>query len=221
MQELWTAVDRYFSDLLIPSDENMDAALAANQQAGLPPIDITPLQGSFLEFLVRLSGARCVLEIGTLGGYSTLWLTRGLPKDGRILTLELDPHHATVARANLQRAGALDRVEVMVGPATESLRALKESGSTAFDLIFIDADKERYPEYLDWALKLSRPGTTIVADNVVRDGQVVDAECDDPHVQGVKRFMEQLAAEPRASTTVLQTVGTKGYDGFALALVLR
>jgi len=221
MQELWTQVDRYFTDLLIPPDEIMDAALAANHQAGLPPIDITPLQGSFLEFLVRVSGAGRILEIGTLGGYSTLWLTRGLPEDGRILTLELEPHHAEVARANLERAGVLNRVEVMVGPASESLRALKESGCAAFDLIFIDADKERYPEYLDWALKLSRPGTTIVADNVVRDGRVVDAECGDPHVQGVRRFMEQLAAEKRVSTTVLQTVGTKGYDGFALALVLR
>lgn len=220
MQDLWTKVDRYFSGLLIPSDEVLDAAQAANQQAGLPPIDITPLQGSFLEFLVRVTGAPRILEIGTLGGYSTLWLARGLPENGHIITLELEPHHAEVARTNLQRGGALDRVEVMVGPATESLRALKESGSAPFDLIFIDADKERYPEYLDWALQLSRPGTTIVADNVVRDGQVADAGCDDPRVQGVRRFMEQLAAETRVSKTVLQTVGTKGYDGFALALVL-
>jgi len=221
MQDIWWQVDAYFGDLLTSPDEVLDAALAANRKAGLPLIDVTPLQGKFLEFLVRISGARQILEIGTLGGYSTIWLARGLPEDGRIITLELVPLHAEVARANLLRAGALDRVDVRVGPALESLQSLAQSGCAPFDMIFIDADKQGYPEYLEWALKLSHPGTFIVADNVVRDGKVVDAECADANVQGVRRFTDMLAAEKRVSTTVLQTVGTKGYDGFALALVLR
>jgi len=220
MQEIWSQVDSYFGELLAPPDEILDAALAANKNAGLPSIDVTPLQGKFLEFLVRISGARRILEIVTLGGYSTIWLARGLPEDGSIVSLELMPHHAEVARANLLRAGALHMVDLRVGPAIESLQALSESGCAPFDLIFIDADKRSYPEYLQWSLKLSRPGTIIVADNVVRDGRVVDAECADANVQGVRRFTEMLAAEKRVSTTVLQTVGTKGYDGFALALVL-
>jgi predicted O-methyltransferase YrrM len=219
MQDLWTAVDQYFGNLLISSDEALEAAVAANKQAGLPAIDVTPLQGKFLEFLVRICGARRILEIGTLGGYSTIWLARALPEGGSIVSLELVPLHAEVARANLSNAGLLDRVDIRLGPAIESLEALKKDGCAPFDLIFIDADKQGYPEYLDWSLKLSRPGTVIVADNVVRDGKVVDAECDDSNVQGVRRFMELLAAEPRASATVLQTVGLKGYDGFALALV--
>jgi predicted O-methyltransferase YrrM len=221
MQDIWAQVDSYFGELLTPPDEILSSALAANKRAGLPSIDVTPLQGKFLEFLVRISGARRILEIGTLGGYSTIWLARGLPADGSIVSLELIPLHAEVARANLTRAGALNRVDLRVGPALESLQALSESGCTPFDLIFIDADKRSYPEYLQWALKLSRPGTVIVADNVVRDGKVVDADCPDANVQGVRRFTEMLAADNRVSTTVLQTVGTKGYDGFALALVLR
>jgi predicted O-methyltransferase YrrM len=195
---LWIQVDRYFSDLLVPRDEALAAVLQANKQADLPAIDVSPLQGKFLEFLVRISGARRVLEIGTLGGYSTIWLARGLSDSGRIVTLELDPHHAEVARANLQIAGVSD----------------------SFDFIFIDADKESYPDYLKRALKLSRPGTVIVADNVVRDGEVANAECNDPRVQGVQRFVELAAREPRLRMTVLQTVGVKGYDGFALAVVL-
>jgi predicted O-methyltransferase YrrM len=182
---------------------------------------VTRLQGKFLEFLVRISGARCILEIGTLGGYSTLCLARALPGDGRIVSLELDPHHAEVARANLENAGVMESVDLMIGPALESLPTLKNSAAAPFDLIFIDADKQGYPEYLRWALKLSRPGTVIIADNVVREGRVVDPDCDDPNVLGVRRFTEMLAAEPRLSATVLQTVGTKGYDGFALAVVLR
>jgi predicted O-methyltransferase YrrM len=216
---VWTEVDRYFGELLAPSDDKLDAALAANRQAGLPAIDVSPLQGKFLEFLVRISGARRVLEIGTLGGYSTLWMARALPEDGRIITLEVDPHHADVARVNLARAGVGDQVELMVGLAIENLAALVATPAVPFDLIFIDADKESYREYLDWALKLSRPGTVMVADNVVREGRVVEPECDDPRVQGVRRFTELLAAEPRLSATVLQTVGVKGYDGFALAVV--
>jgi predicted O-methyltransferase YrrM len=222
-QAVWTSVDDYFSTLLIPQNDALDAALQANRRADLPAIDVSRLQGRFLEFLVRISGARRVLEIGTLGGYSTLWLARALPEGGRVVTLELEPHHAEVARANFQNAGLLDRIDLRIGPAIESLAALAgpASGSIKpFDLIFIDADKESYPEYLRASLKLSRPGTIIVADNVVRDGKVADADCDDPRVQGVRRFAELMAAEPRLSATVLQTVGVKGYDGFALAQVL-
>jgi len=217
---IWAEVDAYFCDLLAPADAALEAALKANEQAGLPQIDVTRLQGKFLEFLVRICGARCILEIGTLGGYSTLWLARALPGDGRIVTLELDPHHAEVARANLENAGVLDSVDLIVGPAIETLPTLRNSPAAPFDLIFIDADKQSYPEYLRWALKLSRPGTVIVADNVVRQGKVVESDSDDPNVQGVRRFTEMVAAEPRLSATVLQTVGVKGYDGFALAVVL-
>ncbi len=219
-QAVWTKVDRYFGDLLVPADPTLDAVLHANKQAGLPQIDVTSLQGKFLEFLVRVSRARRVLEIGTLGGYSTIWLARALPEGGCVVTLELDPHHARVARGNLQNAGVLDRVDLRVGPALESLAALVDTGVKPFDLIFIDADKQGYPDYLQWSLKLSRPGTVIVADNVVREGKVIDAKSKDENVQGVRRFTELVAAEPRLSATVLQTVGGKGYDGFALALVL-
>jgi predicted O-methyltransferase YrrM len=221
MQEVWTQVDNYFGDRLSPAEDMLEAALLANERAGLPPIDVTRLQGKFLEFMVRISGARCILEIGTLGGYSTIWLARALPGDGRIVSLELDPRHAEVARANLENAGVLDSVDLIVGPALDTLPTLKDCASAPFDLIFIDADKKGYPEYLRWALKFSRPGTVIVADNVVRDGKVVDPECADPNVLGVRRFTEMLAVEPRLTATVLQTVGTKGYDGFALAVVLR
>jgi len=220
-QKVWANVDRYFGDRLAPSDPALEAALAANRKAELPAIDVTPLQGKFLELLVRISGARRVLEIGTLGGYSTLWLARGLPKDGQIVSLELEPRHAEVARANLQNAGLLDRFDVRVGRASESLQTFVISGAPAFDFIFIDADKAGYPEYLDWSLKLSRPGTLIVADNVVRDGKVIEPDNPDPNIQGVRRFTDLVAAEPRLSATVLQTVGSKGYDGFALAVVLR
>ena len=220
MQDVWTAVDSYFGDLLIARDEKLDAALAANRKAGLPAIDVSRLQGKFLELLVRISGARRILEIGTLGGYSTIWLARGLPEGGRIVTLEFDPHHAEVARANLEHAGVLDRVDLRVGRAIDTLPKLENTADSPFDLIFIDADKESYPEYLDWTLRLSRVGTVIVADNVVRDGRVVEADCDDERVRGVRRFTERLAAEPRLNATVLQNVGTKGYDGLALAVVV-
>jgi predicted O-methyltransferase YrrM len=222
-QAVWSKVDRYFSDLLAPSDDKLDAALKTNHAAGLPQIDVTALQGKFLDFLVRSSAARRVLEIGTLGGYSTIWLARALPEGGGIITLELDPHHAEVARENLRNAGVLDRVDLRLGRAVDSLAGLVEDGvgaSDPFDLIFIDADKAGYPEYLRWALKLSRPGTVIVADNVVREGKVIDADSDDANVRGVRRFTELVAAEPRLSATALQTVGVKGYDGFVLAVVL-
>lgn len=217
---IWAEVDAYFGDRLAPSNAALDNALKANQQAGLPSIDVSRLQGKFLEFLVRVSGARHILEIGTLGGYSTIWLARALPGDGRIVTLELDPLHAEVARANLEGAGVLEAVDLLAGPAMETLPTLERIATTPFDLIFIDADKESYPEYLLWALKLSRPGTVIVADNVVRQGKVANPECNEARVEGIRRFTEMLAAEPRLSATVLQTVGVKGYDGFALAVVL-
>jgi predicted O-methyltransferase YrrM len=220
MQDVWTAVDNYFGDLLIARDAKLEAALVANQKAGLPAIDVSKLQGKFLELLVRISGARRILEIGTLGGYSTLWLARALPAGGRIVTLEFDPHHAEVARANLAHAGLLERVDLRVGPAIETLPKLETTDDAPFVLMFFDADKESYPEYLDWSLRLSRIGTVIVADNVVREGKVVDADCDDPRVHGVRRFTEKLAAEPRLSATVLQNVGAKGYDGLALAVVV-
>jgi predicted O-methyltransferase YrrM len=223
-QAIWTKVDRYFGDLLVPVDDALNAALKANEQGGLPQIDVTPLQGKFLEFLVRATGARRVLEIGTLGGYSTIWMARALPEGGRVVTLELEQRHARVAQRNLKKAGVAERVEILVGPAMETLPKLASSGAgwgEPFDLIFIDADKQGYPEYLKWALNLSRPGTVIVADNVVRDGKVIHDKSIDPLIQGVRQFAEMVAAEPRLCATVLQTVGVKGYDGFALAVVLR
>jgi predicted O-methyltransferase YrrM len=221
MQDIWTQVDRYFGDLLAPSDDKLDSALAANKKAALPSIDVSQLQGKFLELLVRISGARHILEIGTLGGYSTIWMARALPEGGRIITLEANQRHAEVARANLENAGVLDRVDLRLGRAIDNLPKLEASGTGPFDLIFIDADKPSNPDYLQWAMRLSRPGTVIVTDNVVREGKVIDAESDDKDVQGTRRFAELLAAEPRLSATVLQTVGTKGYDGFAVAVVLR
>ncbi|HZP03674.1 MAG TPA: O-methyltransferase [Terracidiphilus sp.] len=217
----WVAVDRYFEDLLAPADAKLEAALAANQAAELPAIDVSPLQGKFLHLLVQLTQARRVLEIGTLGGYSTIWIARALPEGGRIVTLEFNPKHAEVARKNLEHAGLLDRVDIRVGRALDSLPVLESSGAGPFDLVFVDADKRSNPQYLEWALKLSRPGSLIFVDNVVRDGKVVDADSTDPDIQGTRRMMEMLAAEPRLSATALQSVGIKGYDGFVLAIVQR
>ena len=221
MQDVWTKVDAYFADLLTPSDDALDAALAANRKAELPAIDVTRLQGKFLELLVRMTGAYRVLELGTLGGYSTIWLARALPMDGQVVSLEVDPNHAKVARENLRTAGLLGRVDLRVGRAADELQKIALSGAAPFDLIFIDADKAGYPEYLEWSLKLSCPGTVIVADNVVRDGKVIEPDNPDPNIQGVRRFTELVAAEPRLAATALQTVGAKGYDGFAIAVVLR
>jgi len=219
-QKQWTAVDRYFSETLVPSDAVLDAALQANTKAGLPAIDVAPNQGKFLQLLVQLRGARRILEIGTLGGYSSIWMARALPADGHLTTLEFSPKHAEVARANITRAGLEKIVEIRVGPALETLAQLEKEGVEPFDLIFIDADKPNNPNYLPWALKFSRPGTLLIGDNIVREGEVADPTSTDPNVQGQRRFLELMAAEPRLSATALQTVGSKGYDGFAMALVL-
>ncbi|HWF34785.1 MAG TPA: O-methyltransferase [Solirubrobacteraceae bacterium] len=217
--EQWTAVDHYIERLLLPEDDALEAALGASAEAGLPAIGVSPTQGKLLELLVRIRGARKVLELGTLGGYSTIWLARGLPSDGRLVTLELNPSYAEVARANIARAGLGHLVEQRIGPAIETLPVLAAEGAGPFDLIFIDADKAGYPHYLPWALELSAPGTVLVADNLVRGGAVIDPAADDPSVAGSRRFTELLGADPRVSATLIQTVGSKGYDGFALAVV--
>ena len=217
-EELWTAVDRYFGDLLVSADPALEAALAASAVAGLPAINVSPLQGKLLHLLARAIGARNILEIGTLGGYSTVWLARALPSGGRVISLEADPRHAEVARANIARAGLDDMVEVRLGMALDLLPGLAERAEP-FDFVFIDADKPNNAAYFDWALRLSRVGAIIVVDNVVRGGDVIAAASDSPTVQGVHRFLERLAAEPRVSATAMQTVGGKGYDGFAVALV--
>lgn len=216
----WAAVDNYFASLLAPEDAPLRATLEANSAAGLPAIDVSPLQGKFLQLLVQMTQARRVLEIGTLGGYSTIWMARELPSDGRIVTLEYNPAHADVARANLLRAGLLDRVDLRIGRALDLLPTLAESGAAPFDVVFIDADKRSNPDYLDWALRLSRPGTVIAVDNVVRNGKIVNEKSKDEDVIGIRRMTEQIASHPRLSATVLQTVGDKGYDGIALAVVL-
>jgi predicted O-methyltransferase YrrM len=220
-EPLWTSVDRYLGDLLAPSDDKLEAAVKANRKARLPAIDVSPLQGKFLQVLIQITQAKRVLEIGTLGGYSTIWMARALPKGGRIVSLEFSPRHAEVARANLHCAGLLSRVEIRVGPALESLPKLKASGAGPFDLVFIDADKENNPHYLHWALELSHRGTVIVIDNIARHGGVIEAKSSEPDIVGTRRCLEMLAREPRLSAVALQSVGVKGLDGFALAVVLR
>ncbi|MFD7895588.1 O-methyltransferase [Streptomyces sp. NPDC059743] len=219
-QEQWTAVDRYFTDQLAPADEALTAALAAADAAGLPAINVAPNQGKLLQLLARVQGARTVLEIGTLGGYSTIWLSRALPDDGRLISLEYDATHAEVARASLARAG-LDKIaEVRTGPALETLPVLEAEGAGPFDFVFIDADKPNNPHYLEWSLKLTRPGSLIVVDNVVRNGAVTDPTSTNPSVVGTREMIDLIAANPRLSATAVQTVGVKGYDGFLLARVL-
>jgi len=217
----WTAVDRYLTDLLVGSDPALEATLEANAAAGLPPYDVSPNQGKLLHVLARGQGARRILEIGTLGGYSTIWLARALPPDGRLITLEVDPGYAEVARANLARAGLSEVAEVRVGPALETLPQIAAGGDGPFDVIFIDADKANNPQYLAWSLALSRRGSLIVVDNVVRNGAVIDADSNDLVVRGARQGLELLAAEPRVSATAIQTVGSKGWDGFAIAVVIR
>ncbi len=220
-QETWTAVDRFMTGQLAPADPVLDAALAASTAGGLPEIQVSPAQGKMLHLLARAMEARTILELGTLGGYSTIWLARALPPDGHLITLEYEPKHADVARANLARAGLAARVEVRVGRAADTLPQLVAEKRGPFDLIFIDADKVGYPEYFGWALRLARPGTLIIADNVVRQGTVADPASTDASVQAVRRFTEIVGAEPRVSATTIQTVGSKGYDGFTLVLVER
>lgn len=219
-QELWKEVDAYIAGALVPEDPQLLAALAANAAAGMPAHDVSALQGKLLHLLARIQNARLILEIGTLGGYSTIWLARALPSDGRLTTLEIDPSRASVAKSNLVRAGLASQVDIRVGPALETLHALKSDGAGPFDLIFIDADKPSNPRYLEYAIELSRPGTIIIGDNVVRAGAVADPHSADPNVPGVRTFLELLGRHPRLSATALQTVGVKGHDGFALALVL-
>lgn len=216
----WAKVDRYLEQRLIPQDAALEQALEANEAAGLPAYDVSPLQGKLLQLLVRMNGARRVLEIGTLGGYSTIWMARALPENGRLVTLELEPLHAEVARRNLRGAGIEDGlVEIRVGDARGQLGALIEESAEPFDFIFIDADKPNNPAYLQAALKLSKPGTVIVGDNIVRGGEVIDEASEDERVQGVRRFFDLLENEPRIEATALQTVGGKGYDGFVIGIV--
>ncbi len=219
-REQWASVDHYIADHLVPPDPALDAALRGSEAAGLPPINVTPNQGKLLQILARMQGARTILEIGTLGGYSTIWLARALPDDGRLVTLESDPKHAEVARGNLARAGLSEVVDLRLGRALETLPRIAAEGIGPFDFVFIDADKPSNPDYFEWALKLSRIGSVIVIDNVVRNGAVVDPDNPDPSVQGVRRLYDRLAAEPGVSATAIQTVGGKGYDGFAIALVI-
>ncbi|MDD9786400.1 O-methyltransferase [Priestia megaterium] len=217
--EIWNEVDLYMNDKLIQPDPILDEVLKANQEAELPAIDVSPSQGKFLHLLASLKGAKRILEIGTLGGYSTFWLARALPKDGQLITLELSAHHAEVARANLKRAGVSHLVEVIVGPGLDTLAVLKDRGTDPFDLIFIDADKPNNPNYLKWALELSKRGSLIICDNVVRQGHVVNSESEDENVKGIRQFMNALAQEKRISATAIQTVGSKGYDGFIVGIV--
>jgi predicted O-methyltransferase YrrM len=216
-QTKWTSVDDYFADALIPHDDVLEAALRASGAAGLPAHNVAPNQGKLLMLLALSIGAKSILEIGTLGGYSTIWLARALPEDGQLVTLEANADYAEVARQNITHAGLIDRVSIRVGAALDTLATMADA--SPFDLIFIDADKQNNPGYFEWALRLSRPGSLIIVDNVVRDGAVIDGHSDDPRVQGVRRFVERASSEPRVIATALQTVGSKGYDGFVMMRV--
>ena len=217
MGERWQAVDDYIADKLLGADDALAATLANNAEQGQPPIDVSATQGKMLFLLAQIAGAKRILEVGTLGGYSTIWLARALPADGALVTLELEAHHACVARDNLERAGVADRVDLRVGPAAESLAAM--TGEAPFDFVFIDADKQNNAHYVAEAIRLGRPGTTIVVDNVVREGGVLDADSDDERVVGTRALFDMLAADPRLDATAVQTVGAKKWDGFVLALV--
>ena len=219
-EERWNAVDDYYAALLNASDPVMEAVLRNSESAGLPAIQVSPLQGRMLMLLAQAAGVRRILEIGTLGGYSTIWLARSLPRGGELLTLEVEPRHAEVAAANIAHAGFADRVEVRIGSAADSLAAMVREGARPFDFVFIDADKAGYPAYLEWALKLTWPGSLILADNMVRGGAVIEEDSQDAAVQGVRKFNQLLAGNERLVATAIQTVGAKGYDGFVLARVL-
>lgn len=218
-QDTWSSVDDYITSTIVGHDPILEGALERSAAAGLPAISVSPPQGKLLFLLARAMHARRILELGTLGGYSTIWLARALPRGGRVITLELEPKHAEVARDNLRRANLARRVDIRVGPALDALDQLIAEAVKPFDLIFIDADKPRIPDYYERALALSHPGSTIIVDNVVREGKLADASSDDANVQGVRRFHELLTHDERVSATTIQTVGAKGYDGFALAVV--
>ncbi|HWT87701.1 MAG TPA: O-methyltransferase [Candidatus Angelobacter sp.] len=218
-QELWTKVEEYFAPV-VQEDDALRVAAKEGEKAGLPPIAVSPNEGKLLLLMAKIVGSRKILEVGTLAGYSTIWLARGLSAGGRLITLEYEKKHADVARKNIERAGLAGIVDIRVGDATKTMPELLKEGAGPFDLIFLDANKDGYPAYFGWALQLSRKGTVIIADNVVRDGGVIDAESKDASIQGVRRLNEMLAAEKRVSATAIQTVGSKGYDGFAVALVL-
>lgn len=218
-EKSWTEVDNYIADLFVHPDPALDAALAASEAVGMPAIEVAPSHGKLLMLFAKMVGARRILEVGTLGGYSTIWMARALPADGKLISLEASDKHAKVARANIERAGLSPVVEVRVGPALDTLPKLAEEGAGPFDLVFIDADKGNNPAYFDWALKLTKKGSVIVADNVVRYGALVDMMSSDTSVKGVRSFLELVANEPRVSATAIQTVCIKGHDGFALALV--
>jgi predicted O-methyltransferase YrrM len=220
-EKQWTAVDRYINERLVPNERVLDEVMAANAAAELPSIDVAPNQGKLLHLLALMKGARRILEVGTLGGYSTIWLARALPADGRLLTLELQAKHAEVARANVDRAGVGDKVEIRVGAAAELLAALIDEMQEPFDMIFIDADKKNIPVYMKHAMMMSRAGTLIVTDNVVREGAILDEASTDADVQGVRAMFEMMAKEPRLVSTAIQTVGSKGWDGFAMAVVVE
>jgi predicted O-methyltransferase YrrM len=215
----WGAVDRYIADHLLGPDPALDAALAANTAGGLPAIDVSPPQGKMLNLLARMIGAKRILEVGTLGGYSTIWLARALPADGKLISLEVSPHHAEVARKNIAHAGLAERTEIRVGPALETLGAMRAAGEGPFDLVFLDADKENNANYVQAALAMTSKGSVIIVDNVVRDGGILDSNNSDPMIVGTRRLYEMLASESRLSATAVQTVGSKQWDGFVLALV--
>ncbi len=219
-QELWNAVDHYVDEALSLPDPILDAALDSNTEGGLPGIDVTAAQGKLLHILAKLVGARRILEIGTLGGYSTIWLARALVPGGKLVTLEFDPKHAAVAEKNIAHAGFSEMVDIRVGKALDSLPVIESEGGGPFDLVFIDADKTNNPNYLDWALKLTKPGSLIIVDNVVREGGLADPLSDDAAIQASRAVIEAMGANPHLDATVMQTVGTKGYDGFAIALVV-
>jgi predicted O-methyltransferase YrrM len=217
---IWSNVDNYLAETLIPADPVLDAAMAANTAAELPAIDVTPTQAKFLHLLAKIQGAKRILEIGTLGGYSTIWLARALPQDGKLITMEFEPRHAAVAQVNIQNAGLDHIAEIRIGRAADSLAQLHQESPAPFDLIFIDADKPSNPIYLEWAVRLSRKGTLIIVDNVIREGEIANAASQDAAITGTRTMFEMLGANPHLEATALQTVGSKGYDGFAMALVL-
>lgn len=218
--EQWTAVDAYFEGLFIPPDADLQGALERSDAAGLPQIAVAPNQGKLLMLLAQMSGAKRILEVGTLAGYSTIWLARALPPDGKLITIEFDAHHAEIARQNIAAAGLAEQVEVRQGEAVQVLADIHAENPPPFDFVFLDADKHNFPNYLDWSIKLGRAGTVIVGDNVVRNGAVADPTSDDPNVQGVQEFCRKMADDPRIEATALQTVGAKGYDGFAMGIIV-